>query len=101
MGHDHDHGTDSAAVSNKRRLALVLAITGIVLVAEVVGSVLTGSLALLADAGHIAAVEERDDVHQRQERNESSEAPLDRQLAQIVTTLNVRRRGGVKISASL
>ena len=32
---------------------MVLAITGTVLVAEVVGAVLTGSLALLADAGHM------------------------------------------------
>jgi len=53
MGHDHDHGPDSAAVTNRRRLALVLSITGTVLVAEVVGAILTGSLALLADAGHM------------------------------------------------
>jgi cobalt-zinc-cadmium efflux system protein len=38
---------------NGRRLAVVLSITGTVLVAEVVGAVLTGSLALLADAGHM------------------------------------------------
>jgi cobalt-zinc-cadmium efflux system protein len=49
----HDHGTDAAALSNRRRLAAVLTITGTVLVAEVIGSVLTGSLALLADAGHM------------------------------------------------
>ena len=53
MSHGHDHGPGLAAIANRRRLALVLAITGTVLVAEVVGAVLTGSLALLADAGHM------------------------------------------------
>ena len=51
MGHDHD--TDAAAVADRRRLTLVLAITGTVLVAEVLGAIWTGSLALLADAGHM------------------------------------------------
>ena len=49
----HDHGPDSAAAADRRRLTLVLAITGSVLVAEVVGAIWTGSLALLADAGHM------------------------------------------------
>ena len=53
MSHDHDHGPSLAAIANRRRLAVVLTITGIVLVAEVVGAILTGSLALLADAGHM------------------------------------------------
>ena len=44
--HSHRHG-------HRRRLALVLAITGVVLVVEVVGGLLSGSLALLADAGHM------------------------------------------------
>jgi cobalt-zinc-cadmium efflux system protein len=35
-------------------LILVLGLTGIVLIGEVVGSILSGSLALLADAGHMA-----------------------------------------------
>ena len=52
MGHDHDHGLE-AAQQNRRRLALVLAITVGVLVAEIVGAAVTGSLALLADAGHM------------------------------------------------
>jgi cobalt-zinc-cadmium efflux system protein len=51
--HDHDHSSDLTAHQNRRRLATVLAITTTVLVAEVVGAVLTGSLALLADAGHM------------------------------------------------
>lgn len=53
MGHDHDHGQALTAAADRRRLALVLAITGSVLVAEVVGAIWTGSLALLADAGHM------------------------------------------------
>src|SRR5829696_4527557 len=52
MSHDH-HGSGLTAIANRRRLTLVLAITGTVLVTEVVGAVLTGSLALLADAGHM------------------------------------------------
>lgn len=50
MGHDHVH---SAAGKNKRRLAIVLGLTALYLAAEVVGGLLTGSLALLADAGHM------------------------------------------------
>ncbi len=51
-GHAHTHGT--AAAGQRRRLAAVLALTVTVLVAEVVGAVVSGSLALLADAGHMA-----------------------------------------------
>ncbi|AHY46441.1 CDF: cation diffusion facilitator family transporter [Rubrobacter radiotolerans] len=47
--HSHDH----ARGANKRALWLVLALTGTYMVAEVVGGLLTGSLALLADAGHM------------------------------------------------
>ncbi len=53
-GHGHDHSSpDLAAVGNRRRITLVLTITGTVMVAEVIGAVWTGSLALLADAGHM------------------------------------------------
>jgi cobalt-zinc-cadmium efflux system protein len=51
MGHDHAHG----AGSNRTRLAIALAIVVAVLVAEILGAVLSGSLALLADAGHMAS----------------------------------------------
>jgi cation diffusion facilitator family transporter len=54
MGHGHDHGTATAAGGQRGRLAVVLALTVAVLVAEVVGAALSGSLALLADAGHMA-----------------------------------------------
>ncbi len=50
MGHGHTH---TAAGENKKRLAIVLALTTTYLVAEVVGGLFTGSLALLADAGHM------------------------------------------------
>ncbi len=43
----------TAAGRNKGRLAVVLGLTAVYLVAEVVGGLLTGSLALLADAGHM------------------------------------------------
>jgi cobalt-zinc-cadmium efflux system protein len=55
MGHDHAaHVAVTAGAGHRRRLALVLGLTVAVLVAEVVGAVVSGSLALLADAGHMA-----------------------------------------------
>lgn len=48
--HDHSH---SHASTSRTRLAWALAVTVTVLVAEFVGAVLTGSLALAADAGHM------------------------------------------------
>jgi cobalt-zinc-cadmium efflux system protein len=49
MGHhDHDHGE-----GNRRALAIVLALTAAFTVVEIAGGLLTGSLALLADAGHM------------------------------------------------
>ena len=61
-GHDHDHGDDDhqhglqvpASGSAVRPLAVALGIALLVLVVEVAGGLLTGSLALLADAGHVA-----------------------------------------------
>ena len=52
MGHDHGHAAGRA--EDRRRLRVVLAVTACVLVLEVVGWLVTGSLALLADAGHLA-----------------------------------------------
>lgn len=54
-GHAHGHDHAAGAADNRRRLAIVLALTATVLVVEVVGALLTGSLALLADAGHMFA----------------------------------------------
>jgi cation diffusion facilitator family transporter len=54
MGHGHSHAPTTAGGAHRRRLVVVLGLTLAVLVAEVVGAVLSGSLALLADAGHMA-----------------------------------------------
>ncbi len=53
MGHDHGHAR--AARGNRTRIAIALAITVVVLVAEVVGAFVSGSLALLGDAGHMSS----------------------------------------------
>lgn len=52
MGGGHSHG-GSAAAEHKGRLALVLGITVTILAAEVAGALWSGSLTLLADAGHM------------------------------------------------
>jgi cation diffusion facilitator family transporter len=54
MGHDHTQAPATAGGAHRRRLLVVLGLTLALLAAEVVGSVLSGSLALLADAGHMA-----------------------------------------------
>jgi len=43
----------TAAGAHRKRLGVVLAITGAVFMAEVIGGLISGSLALLADAGHM------------------------------------------------
>jgi cobalt-zinc-cadmium efflux system protein len=49
-----DHGHDHAAgVTNRARLLIAIGIVGLFVVVEVVGAVLSDSLALLADAGHM------------------------------------------------
>ncbi|WP_445397521.1 cation diffusion facilitator family transporter [Streptomyces sp. LE64] len=58
-GHDHGHAhgaplTGTAAAAYKGRLRIALSITLTVLVMEVIGGVVTGSLALVADAAHMA-----------------------------------------------
>ncbi|KAA0978941.1 cation transporter [Paeniglutamicibacter gangotriensis] len=50
MSHDHDHGS---ATTNRKKLAWAFGITVTILVAEVIGAVLTNSLALLVDAAHM------------------------------------------------
>ncbi|NJO36445.1 MAG: cation transporter [Rhizobiales bacterium] len=47
MSHDHAHST------NERSVAIAALLTGAFMLAEIVGGVLSGSLALLADAGHM------------------------------------------------
>jgi cobalt-zinc-cadmium efflux system protein len=56
MGEGHGHGAEglrTTAGRHRGRLRLVLLISLVILVAEVVGGLLSGSLALLADAGHM------------------------------------------------
>ena len=48
MSRDHAH-----PAAHRRRLAIVFAIIAMILVVEVIGALWTGSLALLADAGHM------------------------------------------------
>lgn len=50
--HQHDHSHDTTRDS-QRRLLFTLVLTGSFMVIEVVGGMMSGSLALLADAGHM------------------------------------------------
>ena len=54
MGHDHHHHGVSAQ-ADRRRLGVALSILLVFAVAEVVAGLLSGSVALLADAGHIVS----------------------------------------------
>ena len=51
--HDHAHGHRASASGNRKRLLVAAILTCGFMVAEAVGGLLTGSLALLADAGHM------------------------------------------------
>lgn len=57
MGHQHGghtHGIQGTATGrHRKKLIIVVAITAGVVVIQVIGAVLSGSLALLADAGHM------------------------------------------------
>ena len=53
MGHDHPHGGGGTRNADKRALGLAVGLTTLFTVAEVVGGLVTGSLALLADAAHM------------------------------------------------
>ena len=48
MGYSHSHGSD-----NVNRVQIALVLTGTFMVVEVIGGIISGSLALLADAGHM------------------------------------------------
>lgn len=48
-GHHHDHGREG----NKKGLAIALAITAGIMLLEFIGGLLTNSLALLSDSGHM------------------------------------------------
>lgn len=51
-GHDHDHD-HFAGITDQRRLAWAFVVIVVFMVVEVIGALLSGSLALLADAGHM------------------------------------------------
>lgn len=54
-GHHHIERLDARRAGNRRRMATALAINVVLLVGTVVGGILADSLALLADAGHLAS----------------------------------------------
>src|SRR3989337_714843 len=57
FGHHHGVGSPQDEIghraSDKRRLLFTIIITGSMMVVEVVGGILTNSLALISDAGHM------------------------------------------------
>ncbi|MFN7055004.1 cation diffusion facilitator family transporter [Hyphomonas sp.] len=61
LAHDHDHAghphhehhSDMTTADSRRRVALAAVLTGTFMIAEVVGGVISGSLALIADAAHM------------------------------------------------
>lgn len=54
IDHDHDHSHDHTKNNSQTQLAIAAVLTGIFMVVEVAGGLISGSLALLADAGHMA-----------------------------------------------
>lgn len=54
MGAGHDHGAMSMGAKHRGRLWIALAITGGIMVVQVIAGLLSNSLALLSDAGHMA-----------------------------------------------
>jgi cobalt-zinc-cadmium efflux system protein len=51
--HDHSHVSEEVHANNERRMGLAALLTGGFMFAEVAGGIVAGSLALLADAGHM------------------------------------------------
>ena len=51
-GHDHGHA-HTVNANNEWRVGLAALLTGVFMLAEVAGGIISGSLALLADAGHM------------------------------------------------
>ncbi|HEX5591802.1 MAG TPA: cation diffusion facilitator family transporter [Solirubrobacterales bacterium] len=52
-GHSHSHSLDARREDSRRRMGIALAINAGLFLAEAIGGFLTGSLAVLADAGHL------------------------------------------------
>lgn len=55
VGGDHSIGTGTAGLAYRRRLLMVMGLGASILVVLLIGSYYSGSLALLADAGHVFA----------------------------------------------
>lgn len=53
MGHDHSH--QSAGMQNRKQLAITMCLGASVLIVQLIGAFISGSLALLADAVHVFA----------------------------------------------
>ncbi|HEX7777133.1 MAG TPA: cation diffusion facilitator family transporter, partial [Parvibaculum sp.] len=51
--HSHAHGHDHGGMNNERRVALAMWLTGGFMLVEAAGGWFAGSLALIADAGHM------------------------------------------------
>ena len=51
--HDHSHRHAHSGRQNRPRLALAALLTGAFMIIELIGGVISGSLALIADAGHM------------------------------------------------
>lgn len=52
-GHHHTHSHADPSGGNEKRILWAMALTGSFMFAEVIGGILSGSLALIADAGHM------------------------------------------------
>ena len=52
-GHGHDHGAPLGRGDHRGRLSVAFAITALILLAQAVGAIVTGSLALLVDTTHM------------------------------------------------
>ena len=53
-GHEHGHShAPKVTQNNIRRVGLAAILTGLFMIAEIIGGVVSGSLALIADAGHM------------------------------------------------
>jgi cobalt-zinc-cadmium efflux system protein len=53
--HQHDHVHETHRRPQQRRLSIAIVLTGTMAIAEVIGGIVTGSLALLSDAVHMAS----------------------------------------------
>jgi cobalt-zinc-cadmium efflux system protein len=53
MHGSHDHGPGEVHANNERRMGLAALLTGSFMFVEVAGGIIAGSLALIADAGHM------------------------------------------------